>query len=356
MNLDRRRLLAGGAGPGQASQMQAAGRSSARGAGTIAIEEACLPLEVLADWERIRGRQYSSEWRPRLTDIHGHRLEEMDRFGIEMQVISLTVPGPQGDPNPVSAQDAARRGNDALAKAVAKRTDRFAAFGALAMHDVEVACREFERVVRELGMRGVLLNNYQRDGGSLLFYDDRRFDPFWDMAQKLDVPVYLHPYVAPEVGERRLDFEGFDWLDDAAWTYAIDTGLHALRIVTSGVFDRFPKAQLILGHMGEHIVYDMWRIGNRLRRQPEGCPAENEIRHYFRNNVHITTSGEFTDHGLRHAINEIGADRILLSIDYPFESNEVGTSWFAAAAVSDAERQAIGRGNAIRLLRLPLRS
>lgn len=325
-----------------------AGRSQVR---TIAMEEAFCPEELYDQW--IVPPPFP---RQKLTDYDGKRIEEMDRYGIEMSVLSLTVGGPQAMTDPERAQDMARRGNDALARAVASQPRRLAGLGALAMHDVDVACREFERAVKVLGLRGVLLNNFQwagKNGEQVLFYDRPEFDAFWALAQDLDVPVYLHPNLVPEVGARDQDYQGFEWLKHAAWEFSTHTGLHTLRIITSGVFDRFPKAQLIIGHNGEHIVHDLWRIDNRIKLTPFGYIGKS-VRSYFRTNVHITTSGAFTSPGLRHAIEEIGADRIMFAVDYPFENNEAGMSWFESAPISDAERLAIGRANAIRLLKLPL--
>lgn len=318
---------------------------------TIAVEETCLPVEVWEVWERENREGFPEIWRQTLPDFEGTRLDEMDSCGIELAVLSVTVPGPQFVADRELAEAMARDANDALAAVVARRPDRFAALGALSMHDVDQACAEFERAVRSLGMRGVLLNNFQiagADRSEAVYYDDRRFDPFWDLAQQLEAPVYLHPGRAM----RMPDFEAAPWLDDASWGFAIHTGLHALRIITNGVFDRFPGAQLVLGHNGEHIVYDMWRIDNRIAHRPRGCPMKKSVRDYFRTNVHVTTSGQFSDPGLRHAISEIGADRIMFAIDYPYEDNEAGSSWFSATQLTDEERAAIGRDNAIKLFKL----
>lgn len=323
---------------------------------TIPVEEACLPRELLPDWERALGKQFFPAVRDLLTDIDGKRLEEMDEFGIEMAVLSLTVPGPQGEPDPVVAADMARRGNDALASRIAQHPARFAGLGTVSMHDTDTACAELERAVRELGLSGVLVNGSQTITADFeqRFYDDRRYEDFWATAEELGVPVYLHPALIRPGSARARDLAGFDWLRDAAWAWGSATGLHALRIITSGVFDRHPRAQLVIGHNGEHIVSDLWRIDNRIRRQPVGCPAARPVSSYFATNVHITTSGEFGDNGLRHIIAEVGADRVLFAVDYPYEDNGEGTHWFASAPVSDIERSAIGRENAISLFRLPL--
>lgn len=328
---------------------------------TIPFEEACLPRELLPAWAETGGT-YTPEWIAKLTDFGSQRIEAMDRHGVEMMVLSLTTPGPQAQRDRAKSEDMARRGNDALAKAVALHPTRYVGLGALSMHDPQTACREFERAVKTLGMRGVLLNNFQlagddRDGA--IFYEGREFDPFWELAQTLDVPVYIHP--GPSYGGN-MDIKGWDqryrkfpWLSAAAWFWQVDTGSHALRIITSGVFDRFPKAQLVLGHNGEHIVYDLWRMDNRLKNQPLGYPAKKLVREYFRTNVSVATSGEFSDFALRHVIQEIGVDRVLFAIDTPYEDIKAGADWFDKAAISDAERVAIARGNAIKLLKLPLK-
>jgi 2,3-dihydroxybenzoate decarboxylase len=336
---------------GQASNQVNTNMSRSSTVRTIAMEEAYCPEELYDEW--IIPPPFP---RQKMTDLEGQRLEEMDQYGIEMSVLSLTVAGPQAMTDPKRAEEMARRGNEGLARAVSRRPDRFAGLGVVSMHDVDAACMEFERSVKELGLRGLLLNNVQwagKDGADVLFYDRPEYDAFWQMAQDLSVPVYIHPNLVPKAGGRDQDYEGFEWLKHAAWEFATHVGLHALRIMTSGVFDRFPGAQLIIGHNGEHIVHDLWRIDNRLKLTPfdyKGGP----IRSYFQTNVHVTTSGCFSNAGLRHTIDEIGADRIMFAVDYPFESNEVGTSWFESAPISDAERKAIGRANAIKLLNLPL--
>jgi 2,3-dihydroxybenzoate decarboxylase len=229
---------------------------------------------------------------------------------------------------------------------------------------VDAACREFERVVKTLRMPGVLLNGFQLVGDErgALFYDQPEYDAFWETAQRLDAPVYLHP--GPNAGGM-LDIKGypqyyakFPWLHSAAWFWAVETGSHALRIITSGVFDRFPKAQLVLGHNGEHIVGDIWRLDKRIANMPLPVPypAKKPVRSYFKSNVHITTSGEFSDPALRHMIQEIGSDRVLFAIDTPYEHMEEGAAWFDTAPLSVAERQAIARGNAIRVFKLPVKA
>lgn len=365
MKTSRRNVVGMGGAFGLATALQSTatkGAPSKKGnIRTIPFEEACLPAEVLPLWEEAGGiYDFVPAWKPGLTDFN-QKIEQMDSNGIEMMVLSLTIPGPQGQRDRVKAENMARRGNDALAKIVSAHPNRYVGLGCLSMHDVSAACREFERVVKTLGMPGVLLNNFQLvgDDRGALFYDQPEFDAFWDTAQRLDAPVYLHPGPTPrgvlDIKGWNQTYSKFQWLFAAPWFWQVDTGSHALRIITSGVFDRFPKAQLVLGHNGEHIVYDLWRMDNRITQQPSGYPAKRPVRSYFRTNVHVATSGEFSDFALRHVIQEIGADRVLFAIDTPYEDMKQGASWFDVAAINDAERQAIARGNAIRLLKLPLR-
>jgi 2,3-dihydroxybenzoate decarboxylase len=352
MVLDRRSVLAAGAAAAASTDAFA---QTPSGFPLIGVEEHCLPPEVRPDWERGFGEGSYGVMGDWLNNIYTDRIAEMDQHGIEMMVLSLTAGGPQSEPDAAKAQDMTRRGNDALAKLVARRPDRFAAFGSLAMHDVDIACREFERCVRDLGMHGVMLNNFQLNGPdpeSVLFYDLPQYDAFWETAQRLGAPVYLHPNYATPAREH--DLQGFKWLREATWMFAVQTGTHALRIITSGVFDRYPGAQLILGHNGEHIVGDMWRINNRIRLNPAGYKAKEPVRSYFRSNVYITTSGQFSTNALKYCIEEVGSDRIMFSVDTPYERITDGVPWFRSAEISDAERRAIGRDNAIRVLKLRL--
>lgn len=392
MSWNRRNVLAGGLAAGLtaavADRTASAATPTNSGANprvrAIGLEEHGLPPEVFQAWRNLNlptantrpnapPSRFETERRAeldrRLQDFDDQRIEDMDRAGIEMVVLSLTVPGPQGQPDPTRAHDMMVRGNDALAQRVSKRPDRYAGFGCLSMHDVDAACREFERVVKN-GFRGVLLNNWQRvgNGESFLTYDDRRFDEFWATAQKLEAPVYLHPgWVPPGYANNVMGPEGALWpeANAAGWNFACTTGTHALRIIATGVFDRYPKAQLILGHNGEHIVTDLWRIDNRLHtgwRRTKGVTpnapyrAQKLVSAYFRTNVSVTTSGNFSDHGLQHIIKTIGADRVMFSSDYPYEDMIEGGQWMAATPLSQQERVAIARANQIKLLKLPLKA
>src|SRR5262249_2755958 len=138
----------------------------------------------------------------------------------------------------------------------------------------------------------------------------------------------------------------------AAWGFGVETGTHAIRLILSGLFDRHPRLQVVLGHLGETLPFAIWRLQNRFELRPHGKTLERPVSACLRGNFHITTSGTFSTRALEATIAELGADRVLFAVDYPYESNEAGASWFDAAPLSDEDRAKIGRENALRLLGL----
>ena len=188
-----------------------------------------------------------------LHDIHGERLREMNANGVEMAVISQDPPGPQGIRDPEASHEYAIRSNDYIAKLVDRAPARFAAFAAVSMHDPALAAAELSRCVKDLNMVGVMLHNAQevvRDGRVFeQFYDDPVYDAFWDVAQSLDVPVYLHPKMPLPQKKSEL-YASRPYLLGPTFSFTSDTSFHALALITSGVFDRFPRLKLVLGHMG----------------------------------------------------------------------------------------------------------
>jgi 2,3-dihydroxybenzoate decarboxylase len=249
----------------------------------------------------------------------------------------------------------ARRSNDFLAEQVAKRPDRFGGLAALPMQSPEAAAAELTRCVKDLGFSGSLVNGFtQREvSDSVVFYDAPEYRPFWAQVQALDVPFYMHPRTT--IYERSHHYEGHPWLFSSAWGFAVETSIHVLRLICSGLFDQFPKLQLVVGHLGERIPFDMWRIDHRIETIPAGYPAQKPVSSYMRSNVHITTSGNFSDTTLRCAIAELGVDRTLFAIDYPMEVMASGANWFDNTPVlSVDERIKVGRTNAIKLFKLDL--
>jgi len=314
--------------------------------GIIAIEEHYASPRPEAGGPR---RPVPADVRDRMLDLGDGRIADMDAAGIEMQVLSLSAAG-VGQLAPAAAVAFLREENDRLAEAVARRPDRLAAFATLPMADPAAAAKELERTVGELGFKGAMVNGHT--GGR--FLDDPSFRPVLECAAALDVPIYLHPAPPPEPVARAY-FGGLPpavggALATAAWGWHVETGLHVLRVIAAGVFDRLPGLQLVVGHMGEALPFMLARTTAALPRAVTGL--ERSIAEYVRENVHLTTSGFFTVPPFLTALLEVGADRIMLSVDYPFSDNRQGRAFLDALPVSPADKERIARGNAARLLRL----
>jgi hypothetical protein len=319
----------------------------------VAIEEAFSypPLRKAAPDTLALQRQHPllRDIQSKLDDLGDRRLAAMDAVGIDLQVISHTTPGPEMLEGP-QAIALATAANDALAAAIAAHPDRYAGFAILPMTEPEAAADEIERAVRTLGFRGALINGLTRG----LFLDDPIFAPVLGRAEDLDVPVYLHPSALPDPVMRAY-FSGLSpmlscHLATAAWGWHVETGLHALRLIVAGVFDRFPRLQLIIGHMGEMIPFFLARADMVL--SPLGEDLRQRVADYFQTNIWITTSGMFTNPPLQCALSVLGADRILFAVDYPYSPNEAGRALLDKARLSSTDRDKIAHGNAERLLRL----
>src|SRR5437763_9689631 len=279
---------------------------------TIAIEEhfladGCREFMKRAAPGQAGGwsRAFAAELQAKLSDLGATRLKDMDAGGIDLQVISHTasaiVPLP-GD----EAVRLAREANDQLASAVAAHPDRFAGFATLPMTDPEAAADELERAVHSLGLKSAMING-TTDGR---FLDDPSFLPILERAVALDVPIYVHPGVPP-AAVREAYYSGFDpavnyFLATSGWGWHSEVGIHALRLILAGVFDRFPTLQVIIGHMGEMIPFMLARINNVLT--PQAKHLQHTVPEYFLQNFYITTSGFFTDPPLLLALQTIGAD------------------------------------------------
>jgi len=281
----------------------------------------------------------------RLADFDELRLAEMDRAGIDITVLSQTGPGVQGEPDAQIAVARAQQSNDFLAGQIARHPTRYAGFAALPMHDPELAGRELERAVRELGFKGSLVNGHTQGR----YYDDPAYDAFWERMQSLDVPMYLHPtdaYVKPQV------LAGHPELDGAAWGWGVETASHALRLLFGGVFDRFPRLKIILGHMGEGLPFQRWRFDSRFAVYSHGVKLARAPSEYIGSNIVITTSGVCSHGALAGAIAEMGPEAVMFSVDYPYESTEIAAKFIEDAPLDDATRALVCHGNAARLLKL----
>lgn len=322
--------------------------------GKIALEEHFATDDTLMDSAGYLGDAVWAELESRLLDIHGRRIELMDRHGIETMILSLNAPAVQAIPDPERAAEVARRANDFLAERVLQQPDRFQAFAALPMQDPDVAARELERCVNELGFKGALVNGFSQivDPESAVYYDLPQYRALWGVVASLDVPFYLHPRnPLPSMAQI---YDGHPWLLGPVWAFGQETAVHALRLMASGLFDEYPALTIILGHMGEGLPYSMWRIDNcnAWVGQKRPFPAQRTLGEYFRENFYLTTSGNFHTPTLNAAIAEIGAGHILFSTDWPFENIDHAADWFDAASISEPDRQRIGRNNAAELFKL----
>jgi 2,3-dihydroxybenzoate decarboxylase len=312
--------------------------------GKVALEEHFAIDETLRDSQAFLPNAGWTELRQRLLDVGDRRLRVMDEAGIERMIVSLNAPAIQGVLDPVAAVTLARRANEALADVVARRPDRFSAFAALPMQDPDAAVIELQRCVESYGFVGGLVNGYsqRRSSDTCVYYDVPQYRSFWHAVEALGVPIYLHPR---EPSERRA-YEGHPWLVGPAYGFAVETGLHALRLIGSGLFDDCPGLTIILGHMGEGLPFNLHRIDARIQWSPMGYPAKLPPSSYVAKNFFITTAGNARSQALINAILEVGADRILFSTDYPFEDAGEAADWFDRAPISEIDRRKIGRENA----------
>ena len=317
--------------------------------GKIGLEEHFAIAETLHDSKGFLGDAVWPELESRLLDIQEKRLRLMDAHGMELMLLSLNAPAVQAIPDPARAAEMARRANDFLAREVAKRPQRFQGLAALAMQDPDEATRELRRCVRELGFRGALVNGFSqvRDPNSMVYLDDARHRGFWAELEKLDVPFYLHPR-NPLPSAAQI-YEGHPWLLGPTWAFGQETAVHALRLMASGLFDAHPRLKIILGHLGESLPFSAWRINMALSR---GADKPSNFRDTFCEHFWITTSGNFSTPALMCCIMEMGVDRILFSVDYPFVPNPPGTKWMADLPLSLEDRVKILSGNVKRLLRM----
>lgn len=303
-----------------------------------------------------------------ISDINKERIELSDKYGIGYTIISLTVPGIQGIADEVAANKRATEVNDWAYSQVKDHPDKLGAFACLSMHDPAQAAGELRRCVTKYGFHGALVNDFQHsgpNGDDYKFYDQPEYDVFWKEVQDLDVPVYIHPAAPSGVIMDKLYVQR-RYLIGPPLSFANGVSLHLLGIITNGVFDRFPNLKIIVGHYGEHIPFDFWRINHwfedvkkPLAVKQNGVMCKKTIYDYFKKNIWITTSGHFSTETLKFCYDYLGPERILFSVDYPYETIANCSSWFDGhakeiqAAVGGVENyEKIGRENAKRLLKI----
>lgn len=299
-------------------------------------------------------KEYWDKVRAGLQEVD-RRVEDMDLHGIGLSVLSLTTPGIEGVTDPRKAVDLARKMNDHVAETlVARHPDRLRAFASVPLQDPEKAAEELRRAVQDLGFVGVMVNGFSNigDENTGQYLDEPQVEPFWACVEELDVPVYIHP--REPLPSQHGVYRGYEGLLGSAWAFGHETATHALRLMLSGLFDRHPNANVILGHLGEGLPFALHRVEHRLRHQrPETKGSHQKPLHdYLSNNFYLTTAGVFRTQALLDTLLEVGADRLLFSVDTPYETMDDIASWFDSAPISENDRIKIGKTNSESLFRL----
>ncbi|MGW7069427.1 amidohydrolase family protein [Streptomyces sp. NPDC054855] len=317
----------------------------------IAIEEAIILPGLITQGTALNGAipfkpEVTAEWFKRLPDVTQYRLADMDANGVTMQVLSLTPPGVQMQPDAAIAVRDAQVANDALAAVIDTHPTRFGGLAALPLQDPQAAVREARRAIRDLKMAGFLVNGHTNGH----YLDEPQFRPVWAALEELGAALYLHPTPAP-AGEWGL-LKGRPELVGPLYSWAAETGGHALRVILGGVFDDFPGAKLIVGHMGEFLPFQAPRLDVQIRNINTKVPLKKKPSEYLRENIAITTSGVMDDTMLQAAIKSVGIDNVLFAIDYPFEKSEQAVGFLRSAHLSSHDRRKIASGNSERILKL----
>lgn len=294
----------------------------------------------------------------RLYDRGPLRLEQMDAAGIDFQILSLFDPGVQDETNVALAIDLARRANDDLAETVRANPTRFGGFATLATQDPDAAATELERAVTELGLVGGLINGHCQGR----YLDDPAYEGLFERAQDLNSPIYLHPttphpsviqaWFAPYVG---------DGMHLASWGFAAETGTHVLRLIYSGLFDKFPRLQMIIGHLGEMLPFAAYRVdryyglGGRGSGPGSSSSLQRLPSEYLRTNFYVTTSGNFCAPAFACTLEVMSAERVMFSVDYPMDDNLAGAEFLSSYPMNADIRRKVQFENAIGLFgdRLP---
>lgn len=336
----------------------------------IATEEAYAPPDMIARYKKLIGdrsvddpgfmslmgyflfnhSQRTDDIVARLQDLGERRLADMDAAGIDKQVLSLTAPGLQIFDGP-TATTLAPAYNDQLSEAVRAHPARFAGLAAVATQDPAAAAAELERAVTRLGLKGAIINSHTHGE----YLDDEKFWDIFEAAEALDVPVYLHPQTPPKSMIQPFMDCG---LDGAVYGFAVETGLHLLRIIFSGVFDRFPRLKLVVGHLGEAIPYWLFRVDFfhrgmvKTQRYAKVRPLEKKPSDYMKENVYVTTSGMAWEPPILYARSVLGPDHVLYAMDYPYQYVPEEVAVTDNLPISDEEKKALYETNANRVFRL----
>ena len=328
----------------------------------IATEEAFASPEQVSFFRSAAGTEWHDPdmnmWRSflsnapllgRLVDLEHERLAIMDQFGIDMHVLSLTSPGVQmldADGGTALATSA----NDLLAETIKKHPTRYAGLASFAPQDPKRAAKEIERAITQLKLNGLIVNSHTNGE----YYDDPKFWPIFEAATALNAAIYVHPRNLPEHANDIL--QGALSLDGAIWGFQAETGLHAMRLIVGGVFDRFPTLKIVLGHMGEAVPYWLYRIDYMYNVYTSRGRSAHKIRRkpseYVKDNFLITTSGVNFHPTLKYCHEVLGPDNIMFAIDYPYQETEGAANFMNTAPLPEADLEKITHGNAERIFHI----
>ncbi|MFF4630085.1 amidohydrolase family protein [Streptomyces griseorubiginosus] len=324
----------------------------------IAAEEAYAPQAVIDEYRRLLDAQggdagFRSLWsyyllnrtvhtelfRSRITDLEDRRLSDMADLGIDHQVLSLATPGVELFELPL-ARELAAMTNESIADACRRHPSRFSGLAAVALQDIDFSVKELRRAVRHLGLKGVIVNSHTRGE----YLDAPKFEEFWATAAELDVPVYLHPNTPSDGLIGPLLDAG---LDGAIYGFGVETGMHLIRIIFSGVFDRYPNLRLVVGHLGEALPFWAFRVDHFHRvqdgtgRYPWRPSLQQPPSHYLKTNIWLTTSGMAWEPAIMFARQVAGADRVLYAMDYPFQVAPSEVAVHENLPIEDHERRTL---------------
>ncbi len=344
--------------------------AAARGYRRIATEEAWITKELADRYLQLLergdhgdpgfdnlwgffGRSQSPRARDlfeRIQDMDARRLADMDATGIDVQLLMLTSPGVQLF-KPEEACALATSSNDQLAETIARHPTRFSGLAAFAPHAPEAAAKEIERAVQSLGLKGALVNSHTQGR----YMDDGFFWPIFEACEALDVPLYIHPNTpSPQMIEPFLS----RCLDAAIFGFAAETGLHTLRLIVSGVFDRFPRLKVVLGHLGEGLPFWLYRIDFmhagivRSGRSAGAQPLKRKPSDYLRENFYYTTSGMAWEPAITFVQQQMGHDRVMYAMDYPYQYVAEEVAAMDALPLTPEQKKMFFQTNAERIFRL----
>jgi len=282
-----------------------------------------------------------------LLDIERHRLAQMDELGVDMHLLSLTAPGVQlFDAD--TATELAALANDRLAEVCRRHPTRFSGLATFAPHSPRRAAREMERAIRVLKLNGFILNSHTHGE----YLDDPKYWPVLEAAEALDACIYIHPRAASDTLKGPLQDYG---MDSAMWGYGVEVGTHVVRMMAAGVFDRFPRLRICIGHMGEAIPFWLWRINfmNSRAQTIDRAPRTSlTMAEYFQRHFVVTTSGVEDPLALDYTIRKIGIDNVMWAIDYPYQPQKPAVDFMDQAPVTDAQRAQLYHRNAERIFHI----